>query len=121
MDDCYTAMNDDFNSPIVIANLFEGVRIINSVWAKKETINPSDLEVLKDMFRIFIFEILGLKEESSEDQNDIVSGLMDLVLRIRKEVREKKDFTTSDEIRDVLQNLNIEVKDTKEGSVWSID
>jgi cysteinyl-tRNA synthetase len=121
MDDCYTAMNDDFNSPIVIANLFEGVRIINSVWAKKETINPSDLEVLKDMFRIFIFEILGLKEESSEDQNDIVSGLMDLVLRIRKEVREKKDFTTSDEIRDALQNLNIAVKDTKEGSVWSID
>ena len=121
MDDCYEAMNDDFNSPIVIANLFEGVRIINSVWDKKETINPSDLELLKDIFRIFLFEILGLKEESSEDQNDIVKGLMDLVLRIRKEVREKKDFTTSDEIRDTLQNLNITVKDTKEGPVWSID
>ncbi|MGA3012578.1 MAG: cysteine--tRNA ligase [Bacteroidales bacterium] len=121
MDGCYQAMNDDFNSPIVIANLFEGVRIINSVWDKKETINPSDLEVLKDMFQIFLFEILGLKEESSEDQNDIIGGLMDLVLRVRKEVREKKDFATSDEIRDALQNLNIAVKDTKEGPVWSID
>jgi cysteinyl-tRNA synthetase len=121
MDGCYHAMNDDFNSPMVIANLFEGVRIINSVWDKKETISLSDLELLKNMFRVFIFDILGLKEESSEDQNDVVKGLMDLVLTIRKEVREKRDFSTSDQIRDALQNLKITVKDTKEGAVWSID
>jgi cysteinyl-tRNA synthetase len=121
MEGCYQAMNDDFNSPMVIANLFEGVRIINSVWDKKETISLSDLELLKNMFRVFIFDILGLKEESSEDQNDVVKGLMDLVLTIRKEVREKRDFSTSDQIRDALQNLKITVKDTKEGAVWSID
>jgi cysteinyl-tRNA synthetase len=120
MDNCYQAMNDDFNSPMVIANLFEGVRIINSVWDKKEVINLPDLELLKNMFGIFIFEILGLKEESSEDQNDIVKGLMDLILAIRKEVREKKDFSTSDQIRDALQNLKITVKDTKEGPEWEI-
>ena len=84
MDNCYQAMNDDFNSPMVIANLFEGV---NSVWDKKETISNPDLELLKSMFRVFIFDILGLKEESSEDQNDIVNGLMDLILAIRKDVR----------------------------------
>jgi cysteinyl-tRNA synthetase len=120
MDNCYQAMNDDFNSPMVIANLFEGVRIINSVWDKKEVISLSDLELLKNMFGIFIFEILGLKEESSEDQNDIVKGLMDLILAIRKEVREKKDFSTSDQIRDALQNLKIIVKDTKVGPEWEI-
>ncbi|TRZ76526.1 MAG: cysteine--tRNA ligase [Bacteroidetes bacterium] len=120
IDNCYQAMNDDFNSPMVIANLFEGVRIINSVWDKKETISLQDLELLKNMFRIFIFDILGLKEESSEDQNDVVKGLMDLILTIRKEVREKKDFPTSDKIRDTLQNLKISVKDTKEGPEWQI-
>jgi cysteinyl-tRNA synthetase len=120
-DDCYQAMNDDFNSPILLANLFEGVRIINSVWDKKEEISIADLELLKNMFRVFIFEILGLKEESAEDQNDVVKGLMDLILAIRKDVREKKDFSTSDKIRDTLQNLKISVKDTKEGPVWSID
>jgi cysteinyl-tRNA synthetase len=120
MDNCYQAMNDDFNSPMVIANLFEGIRIINSVWDKKEVINLPDLELLKNIFGIFIFEILGLKEESPEDQNDVVKGLMDLILAIRKEVRRKKDFSTSDQIRDTLQNLKITVKDTKEGPEWEI-
>jgi cysteinyl-tRNA synthetase len=120
-DNCYQAMNDDFNSPMVIANLFEGVRIINSIWEKKETISLPDLELLKNMFRVFLFEILGLREESSEGQNDVVKGLMDLVLAIRKDVREKKDFSTSDKIRNTLQDLKISVKDTKEGPVWSID
>jgi len=120
MDKCYQAMNDDFNSPMVIANLFEGVRIINSVWDKNEVISLPDLELLKNMFGIFIFEILGLTEESSEDQNNVVKGLMDLILAIRKEVRVKKDFSTSDQIRDALQDLKITVKDTKDGPEWEI-
>lgn len=120
-DNCYEAMNDDFNSPILLANLFEGVRIINLVWDKKETISVKDLELLKNLFRLFIFDILGLKNEASEDKNDVVKGLMDLVLAIRKDVREKKDFSTSDKIRNTLQELKINVKDTKEGPVWSID
>jgi cysteinyl-tRNA synthetase len=117
---CYQAMNDDFNSPILIANLFEGIRIINSVWDKKETISIKDLELLKNMFRVFVFDILGLKEESSEDSNIIVKSLMDLILDIRKEAREKKDFSTSDQIRNTLQDLKITVKDTKEGPEWKI-
>jgi cysteinyl-tRNA synthetase len=121
MDNCYAAMNDDFNSPMVIANLFECVRIINSVWDKKETISLPDLDLLKNLFRIFIIDILGLKEESSGDKNDVVKGLMELILAIRKDVREKKDFSTSDRIRDGLQGLKITVKDTKDGTEWSID
>ena len=121
MDGCYEAMNDDFNSPMVIANLFEGVRIINSVWDKKETISLPDLELLKSIFQLFMFDLLGLKEESPEGQNDVINGLMDLILALRKEVREKKDFSTSDQIRDALQNLKITVKDTKEEPIWSID
>jgi cysteinyl-tRNA synthetase len=120
MDGCVQAMNDDFNSPMVIANLFEGVRMINSVWDKKETISAEDLEILKEMFRLFIFDILGLKEEASEGGGDVVKGLMDLILAIRKDVREKKDFSTSDKIRDALQGLNITVKDTKDGPAWDI-
>jgi cysteinyl-tRNA synthetase len=121
MDDCYSAMNDDFNSPMVIANLFEGVRIINSVWDKKATISKEDLDLLKKMFGIFVSEILGLKAESSEDKNEVMKGLMDLILAIRKDVREKKDFTTSDHIRKGLSDLNIIVKDTKDGAEWLVD
>jgi cysteinyl-tRNA synthetase len=121
IDNCYEAMNDDFNSPMVIASLFEGVRIINSVWDKKDPISRTELELLKTMFRTFIFEVLGLKQESAEDHDDILKGLMELILSIRKDVREKKDFSTSDKIRNSLQNLNITVKDTKEGAEWSTE
>ena len=119
LNSCYNAMNDDFNSPILIANLFEGVRIINSVNDKKEVINSDDLVLLKEIFNTFIFDILGLKEESSKKQDSLSEGLMNLILDIRKESRVKKDFITSDQIRDALQKLDITIKDTKDGAVWS--
>jgi cysteinyl-tRNA synthetase len=116
---CYDAMNDDFNSPVLIANLFEGVRIINSVNDKKETITSEDLSLLKELFRTFISEVLGLKNETPANQNEILDGLMKLILSIRQKSRETKDWGTSDQIRDVLQKLNITVKDGKNGSSWS--
>ena len=116
---CYDAMNDDFNSPILIANLFEGVKIINSVNDKNENVSMDDLILLKELFSKFVFEILGLKEESSQAEDNLSEGLMNLILDIRKEVRNKKDFVTSDQIRDALQKLNISVKDTKDGARWS--
>jgi cysteinyl-tRNA synthetase len=119
LNNCYDAMNDDFNSPIVIANLFEGVRIINSVNDKKETISAEDLVLLKSVFNTFVFAILGLKEEISTGQNEIVDGLMQLVLSIRQKVKENKDFQTSDTIREELSRLKISVKDTKDGPIWS--
>jgi cysteinyl-tRNA synthetase len=119
-DACYEAMNDDFNSPVVIANLFEMVRIINSVNDKKESISADDLRILKQTFRDFVFDILGLKRELSDDNSEYVKGLMELVLKIRQMLREKKDWVTSDQIRDSLQKLEITVKDGKDGSSWEL-
>jgi len=119
-DACYDAMNDDFNSPIVIANLFEGVRIINSVNDKKESISVEDLELLQKTFNTFVFDILGLKSGSSGDNSEYLKGLMELVLKIRQSSRERKDWGTSDQIRDALQKLEITVKDGKDGSTWEL-
>ncbi|HEY4798542.1 MAG TPA: cysteine--tRNA ligase [Bacteroidia bacterium] len=119
---CYEAMNDDFNSPVLIANLFEGVRIINSVHDGKETISSADLELLKKTFREFIFDVLGLKEEKSASGSDeLVNNLMNLILEIRKEVKAKKDFSTSDKIRNELSKTKISIKDTKDGATWEIE
>lgn len=117
---CYEAMDDDFNSPIVIATLFEGVRLINSIHDKKETIGKEDLDRLKKLYRTFVFDILGLKPENEGNQ-EVVAGLMELILAIRKDSRAKKDFATSDQIRDALQKLHIVVKDGKEGTSWNVE
>ena len=120
MDACYDAMNDDFNSPIVIANLFEAVRIINSVKDGHSKINPAELALLKKLFDVFVFEILGLvNNEMGSDDNSIVDGLMDTIIDIRKEARAKKDWATSDLIRDKLAALDIVLKDGKDGTTWS--
>ncbi len=118
---CYDAMNDDFNSPIVMASLFEGVRLINSIYDKKEVVTREELDALKSLFQTFVFDILGLKAEEAGQQDAIAGGLMDLILDIRKEARGKKDFATSDQIRDALQKLNITVKDTKDGATWGME
>lgn len=117
---CYEAMNDDFNSPVLIANLFEGLRIINSVNDGKETISIEDLSLLKNIFQTFVFDILGLKEENADEaDNSITDGLMNIILDLRKNAKTNKDFATSDKIRDALKEVNIVVKDTKDGAVWT--
>ncbi len=118
---CYAAMNDDFNSPVVIAHLFDGVRMINSINDGKETISGDDLELLKKLFHDFVFEILGFRNEDRATRGDdeLVQGLMQTILEIRKQAKLNKDWPTADRIRDVLGRLNIEVKDTREGAVWS--
>lgn len=116
---CYDAMNDDFNSPVLIANLFEGLRIINSVNDGKETICIDDLLLLKKIFQIFVFEVLGLKEETTDATDNLITdGLMNIILDLRKNAKTNKDFATSDKIRDALKDVNIVVKDTKDGAVW---
>ena len=121
INNCFDAMNDDFNSPMVIANLFEAVRIINSVYDKKETRSAAELVVLRELFETFLFDILGMKNEKGGDDHEVLDGLMQLVLAIRQKSRETKDWGTSDQIRDALLQLHITVKDGKDGSGWSID
>jgi cysteinyl-tRNA synthetase len=115
-------MNDDFNAPILVANLFEGARIINSVNDGKETITAEDLTSLKTLMHQFVFDVLGLKSENSNTSKDkALSGVMDIILEIRKEAKAKKDFATSDKLRDDLVKNKITIKDTKDGVTWSIE
>lgn len=118
VDSFYQAMNDDFNSPILIANLFEAAKFINSVKAGSETISKADLDLLQKEFKGFIFDVLGLVQES-EGTNSKIDEVMSLLMEIRAEARAKKDWATSDLIRDRLQDAGITIKDSKEGTSWT--
>lgn len=122
MQSCYDAMNDDFNSPIVIANLFEGVRIINSVHNALESVTQEDIAIIKKIFDVFVSQVLGLKEEVSTESSDTkVDGLMNLIIELRKNARTQKDFATSDKIRNELSSLGIVLKDTRDGTSWEVE
>lgn len=113
----HTAMDDDFNSPVLIAELFEVVRIINNLYEGKTDINTDNLVQLKVLVKTFVFDILGLQEEQSE--NDDFGKLMDAVLRLRHAAKQNKDFTTSDRIREELTKIGIQLKDSKDSTLWS--
>jgi len=116
---CLDAINDDFNTPILLANLFEGVKIINSIKDGNATINNSDLKKLKSIYQDFVIDILGLNIVE-EDNNDLTDDIMDIILLLRKHAKENKDFSTADLIRDELDKKGIQIKDTREGSSWGI-
>lgn len=118
---CYDAMNDDFNSPILIAHLFEGVRIINLLKDAKETITVEDLGVLEDTMKAFIFDVLGLENTSALNTNNgKLEDVVQLLIEMRNEARANKDFALSDKIRDRLAALDIQIKDGKEGTTFSL-
>ena len=114
-------MDDDFNTPILIAHLFDGVRIINSAKDGKQTLCANNLEKLKALFNIFVTDILGLISESKNDGDSLANYMMELVLKIRANAKSTNDFTTADLIRDELSKLNIQVKDGRDGSSWEFN
>ena len=114
----YAAMNDDFNTPIALSHLFEGVRISNSVNDGKETITEEDKATLQKLMFDFVFDILGLKEEQATDNNK-VDGLMQMILQQRVDAKVRKDYAASDLIRDRLKELGFEIKDGKEGTTYT--
>lgn len=118
IDSFYNAMNDDFNAPILVANLFEAVKFINSVNDGKATITSKDLKILQTEMNAFVVDVLGLKQTVAGGE-DKLTPVMDLVLDLRQEARTNKDWTTSDKIRDGLANAGITVKDSKEGTTWN--
>jgi cysteinyl-tRNA synthetase len=122
-DQCYVAMNDDFNSPVLIAHLFEAVRIINSVNDGKESITTEDLKLLQQTLYTFVFEVMGLKSEQENQGmgNKALDTVMNLILAQRDEAKKRKDFAVSDQIRDLLLAGGISIKDTKEGTVWQLN
>ena len=119
---CYDAMNDDFNSPILIAQLFEAVRIINLVKEGKEQLNTADLKELTQTLSGFIFDVLGLIDEKySSKSNDKLEGVIELLISMRNEARANKNFALSDQIRDQLDALGIQIKDGKEGTTFTLN
>jgi cysteinyl-tRNA synthetase len=118
---CYSAMDDDFNTPILIAHLFDGVRIINSVKDGKENLSSSDLDKLKALFNTFVLDVLGLISAKEKSGNDLTNEVMEVVLKLRGNAKSTKDFTTADLIREELNKLNIQVKDGRDGSSWELN
>jgi cysteinyl-tRNA synthetase len=122
IDDVYSAMNDDFNTPIALAHLFEGVKWINAIHAGKQTISASDLEELKSFLHAIVFEVLGLQteEEASAGGDEKLGQTIELLLKLRGEAKERKDWATADQIRDELKAIGIVVKDVKDGFEWEL-
>ena len=117
---CYDAMNDDLNTPIVISHLFDAARVINSVADRKATLTQQDIDELRWLFDTFVFEVMGLRDESSADNSALIDGLMQMILEARATAKANKDWATSDRIRDELSALGIAVKDGKEGATWEL-
>ena len=119
---CYAALNDDLNSPILIAHLFDGVKMINSIADGKATISADDLAKIHHLFNAMVHDILGFKaeEKEAEGNDEVLSGAIDLLLKLRIEAKNNKDWGTADKIRNELKALGVEVKDTRDGFEWTI-
>lgn len=117
--DFYAAMDDDFNSPVLIAHLFDAVKGINNIKEGRDSISSSDLDHLKKLMQGFVYDVLGLQQEGTSDSGkDTLKKVMDLVIHLRAEARNRKDFAVSDQIRDRLIEAGIQLKDTKNGVEW---
>jgi len=114
---CYDAMNDDLNSPVLIAELFEASRIINSVKDGKLKIDAENLSLLKQLMNGFVLDVLGLRNEQAA--NDDLPNVLNMIVDIRNEAKMNKDYATSDKIRNGLQNIGFQLKDGKDGTSWS--
>mgnify|MGYP002713190407 CR=1 FL=1 len=118
---CYDAMNDDFNSPILIAQLFEGVKYVNLLNENKASLTKEDLEIFKKTFNDFVFEVLGLENVTSKDTTDKLSRVVEMLINMRNEARANKDWALSDKIRDELATAGIQLKDGKEGTTFIVN
>ena len=118
---CYAAMNDDFNTSVLIAHLFDALKIINSANDKKTKLTQDDIDLLKTIYQDFVFDVLGLKNEKTDSKiSEALSKVMELIIDIRAKVKADKNFELSDNIRDKLIDAGIQIKDTKEGTAWKI-
>ncbi len=118
---CEEAMEDDLNSPIVISHLFDSAKAINSIHDGHATINADDLKELKDVWHLFVEDLLGLQTaEQQSGNNEAYQKAVDLLLNIRLEAKRNKDWTTSDRIRNELTALGFSIKDTKDGFEWTL-
>ena len=115
---CDDAMNDDLNTPIVLSHLFDAVKLINATHESKHSLSNSDIELLKKLFNKYVKSIFGLHPMEKESTTSELNSLMNLMLEIRSSAKQNKNWGMADQIRDGLNKLNIEIKDTKDGSTW---
>jgi cysteinyl-tRNA synthetase len=121
-DKCYAAMNDDFNTPILLSHLFEGVKYINQIKSGDAAISEADLKELKDLFKGFVNDVLGLHSEAETggDGDELSEDLINLLIQLRLGAKNSRDFATADQIRDKLKNLGVQLKDGPEGTSYEI-
>ncbi|HBS11167.1 MAG TPA: cysteine--tRNA ligase, partial [Flavobacteriaceae bacterium] len=117
---CYNAMNDDFNTPILIAQLFEGVKFVNLLIDNKATITAEDLEDFSQTMNTFVFDVLGLEDLTSKDNSEKLTGVVNMLINMRNEARVNKDWALSDKIRDELLEKGIQLKDGTDGTTFTI-
>lgn len=115
---CYEAMDDDLNTPVLLSYLFEAVKFINSAHDGAESITADDLNTLKKLFKVFLFDILGLKEENKNTDHNLTADLMQIIIGLRQDAKDNKDWNAADKIRNELNNAGITLKDSKEGTLW---
>jgi cysteinyl-tRNA synthetase len=119
----YEALCDDLNTPIALSHIFDAVRIINTAKDKKLALDKSDIKALVDLFDNIVYGVLGLRDEESEGGKTMqtIDGLVGMVLEHRKAAKAAKDWATSDKIRDDLKALGVLIKDTKDGTEWTLE
>lgn len=119
---CYEAIDDDLNTPVLLSHLFEGVKYINSVSDGSEKLTAGDLDSLKILFDTFVFNILGVRDENSLKDNEKLTGdLMKIIIDLRQDAKNKKEWGVSDKIREELNSAGIILKDKKEGADWEVE
>ena len=120
---CFEAMNDDLNTPIVISHLFEAARIINSSLGGQMDLSAENIQDLKALFELFLFDLLGIVDELKDGNASYESfaKAIDLLLEMRMQAKQNKDWATSDKIRNELTSLGFEIKDTKDGFEWKLN
>jgi cysteinyl-tRNA synthetase len=118
---CFDALNDDFNTPVMISYLFEGVKHINLIKDGKESLTEADLNELKKLYNDLCFEILGLKDETAKsDNSEVIGNLVDMIQQLRKNAKQEKNYALSDKLREDLNRAGVKIKDTKDGYEWSL-
>jgi cysteinyl-tRNA synthetase len=119
---CYEAMNDDFNTPILIAHIFDAVTEINRIDAGQSTISEESLKVMIETLDAFVYEVLGLQKiEKSGRESEVIDSLVNIFIEERKAARAEKNWALSDSIRDRLAAIGITLKDGKEGTTYTIE
>ena len=117
---CLDAMNDDFNSPILIAQLFEGVKYINQINDSSAQISAEDLADLKATLEGFVKDVLGIASTEGKQDSSKLEGVVEMLIAMRNQARADKNWALSDEIRDQLLALGIQLKDSKEGTTFTL-